>query len=173
MAVRIMVLVLLIALSGTYGLLGARRLDLRVEELRELRLAMKLLQEQIHYLHTPMPEALQLCAGRCRPPVQVLFRHSALVLRQRQGIELNEAWLEASERLAAASNLKAEDIGILKQMSGRMGTTGITEQVRLFEWLEGELRRQEEAAETERASNRRLWSYGGFIVGAVLALLIL
>lgn len=172
MAVRIALLAMLIALSGAYGLMGARRLDLRVEELRELRLAMKLLREQIHYLHTPLPEALWLCAERYRPPVDALFRTSAEVLRDPAGAGIAEAWEAGVRRLGAAGHLHPQDIGVLRQASGRLGSSGLAEQTRLLDWLDGELKRQQETAEAHRASQRQLWSYGGFIVGAILALLI-
>jgi stage III sporulation protein AB len=47
------------------------------------------------------------------------------------------------------------------------------EQKKVFNLLQEELRMQEEKAREELKSGRKLWAYGGFIMGAVVVLLLI
>lgn len=158
---------------GSYGLLGARRIEKRVEELKGIRLSMGYLEKEITYLQTPLSRALQRTAQLSSPQIRVLFDESSRRLQDRQGISIGEAWEMALHKLHAASDLKEEDIEILKAASGQLGSSGIEEQKKFFQLLQEQLKIQEENARGAMASSCKLWSYGGFILGATVVLLLL
>ena len=158
---------------GSYGLLGARRIEKRVEELKSIRLSIGYLEKEITYLQTPLSRALQRTAQLSSPPIRVLFEESSQRLQDRQGISIGEAWEMANHKLRAASDLKEEDIEIIKAASAQLGSSGIEEQKKLFQLLQEQLKIQEENARGAMASGRKLWSYGGFILGATVVLLLL
>lgn len=158
---------------GSYGLMGARRIEKRVEEIKTIRLSMGFLEKEITYLQTPLSRALQRTAHLTSPPLRVLFEESSRRLQDRQGIAFAEAWDMALLRLRAASHLLEEDLDILRAASAQLGSSGIEEQKKLFQLIQEQLKIQEENARGAMESSRKLWSYGGFILGATVVLLLL
>lgn len=163
----------IIAGFGSYGLLGARRMKNRVEELKLVRGSLGVLEKEISYLQTPLTKALQRTAQLTRPPVQLLFSESCRRLQDRQGTSIVEAWDQALYKLSAASDLAEEDLEILRAASSQLGSSGVEEQKKLFQLLQEQLKMQEENARSALESGRKLWGYGGFILGATVVLLLL
>ncbi len=163
----------IIAGFGSYGLMGARRMEKRVEEIKSLRLAMGFLEKEITYLQTPLSIALKRTVHLSIPSVRVLFEESSRFLQDRQGISIGEAWENGLQKLRSSSDLHQSDIEILKAISTQLGSSGIEEQKKLFKLLQEELMIQEENARTHMESGRKLWSYGGFILGSTVVLLLL
>lgn len=158
---------------GSYGLLRARHLEKRVDEIKDLRLAVGFLEKEITYLQTPLSRALHRTGQLSAPPIRSLFEESTRRLQDRQGISIGEAWNLALQKLHADSHLKDEDIEILKSAATQLGSSGIEEQKKYFQLLQEQLKIQEENARGAMASGRKLWSYGGFILGATVVLLLL
>ena len=158
---------------GSYGLMGARHIEKRVEELKNIRMSMGFLEKEITYMQTPLSRALQKTARLSNPPLQIFFAECSRRLQDRQGISIVEAWDAALLKLRAVSHLKEEDLDILRAASAQLGSSGIEEQKKLFQLLQEQLQIQEENARTTMESGRKLWSYGGFILGAVVVLLLI
>lgn len=165
--------ILVVSGFGCYGLMGARSLEQRVEQIKNIRLAMRFLEKEIVYLQTPLPLALAR-AGQCVPePVRSLFEDCSQTLQDRQGITINEAWSGSLEKLRAKSDLSNGDISVLQAVSSQMGMSGAPEQQKLLAMIQEQLDIQETRARREAQSGRKLRSYGGFIMGAVVVLLLL
>ena len=165
--------VLVVSGFGSYGLMGAKSMDQRVEQIKNIRLAMGFLEKEIAYLHTPLPLAL-FRSGQCIPaPVNRLFENCSRILQDRQGITINEAWSQSLEKIRGRSDLNDGDITILQAVSSQMGMSGVEEQKKLFTMIQEQLSIQENQARLEAESGRKLRSYGGFILGATVVLLLL
>lgn len=158
---------------GSYGLLGARRMKNRVEQIKNLRLSLAMLEKEITYLHTPLSIALQRTSRSAAAPVRVFFEESARRLQDRQGTSIAEAWEAALDKLSSASDLAEEDLQNLRAVSAQLGSSGIEEQKKLFLLLQEQLKIQEENARMSMESGRKLWSYGGFILGATIVLILI
>ncbi len=163
----------IIAGFGSYGLMGARSIEKRVEQIKTARIAMGFLEKEITYLQTPLSIALKRTARLTAPPVRVLFQESSQRLEDRQGISIGEAWAIALKKLRAAADLNEDDIEILAALSSQLGCSGIEEQKKLFQLIQGELMVQEENARSNMETGRKLWSYGGFILGTTVVLLLI
>lgn len=163
----------IISAFGSYGLMGARRIKNRVEDIKTVRLSLGLLEKEIVYLQTPLSRALQRTAQLTSMPVRVLFEESCRRLQDRQGTSIGEAWEQAMDKLRAASDLAEGDLEILKTVSAQLGSSGIEEQKKLFQLLQEQLKIQEENARGAVESGSKLWGYGGFILGATVVLLLL
>ena len=162
-----------IAAFGSGGLMGARRIDNRVEQIKTARLAMGFLEKEITYLQTPLSLALEHTAHMTQPPLRVLFAESSRSLQNRQGISVEEAWESAMVRLKEQADLKEEDLEILRSAANQLGASGVEEQKKLFSLLQEELKIQEEKARGKVKSEHKLWSYGGFILGVTVVLILL
>lgn len=166
-------IVMVIASSGVWGLLGARKLKERVEELKNLRLALNFLEKEITYMHTPLSSALRKTAYFCEPPLSCFFLACLEKLDKKAGVTAAEAWMSGLKELRKISNLKEEDIELLKTASMQIGMSDTYEQRKFFSLLQEELKIMEEKAVKEAERSGKLWSYGGFIFGALLVLLFI
>lgn len=166
-------IVLIISGFGGWGLSGARRVEKRVEQLRELRLAMGFLEKEITCMYTPLSRALERTSKFCDFPIAILFRESSERLREKDGITIGEAWNIGLQELYSSSELKETDIELLSAAGHQLGMSDAFEQAKFFNLIQEELKIYEEQALKEMESGRKLWSYGGFILGTVVVLLLL
>ena len=164
---------LIISSLGAWGLSGARGIGKRTEELRELRFAIAFLEKEISYMHTPLTRALERTARMCQNPVSALFRESALSLKAGRGLTAGEAWMIGLEKLNVGSNLQATDLEILGSAAHHLGMSDSSDQRKFLVLLQEEIKVQEEKARQEQAGKQKLWSYGGFILGIVIVLLLI
>lgn len=170
---KTMGIVLVVSGFGSYGLMGARSIEKRVEQIRNVRLAMGFLEKEITYLHTPLPTALYRAAQSVPGPARRLFSNCSLSLQDRQGITITEAWMQSLEMLRYNSDLTDQDLQLLQSLSSQMGMSGAEEQKKLFGLIQEQLKIQEEKARCELESGRKIRSYGGFILGATVVLLLI
>ncbi len=166
-------IVLLMAGFGSYGLLRANCLQKRVQQIRTIRLAMGILEKEINYLHTPLPLAFSNAVRGLEEPARSLFENCSHGLRDRQGITISEVWSENLQKIKFSSDLKSEDIEMLLMVSSQIGMSSSEQQVNLFRMIQEQLKVQEETARQEAQTDNKLWSYGGFIVGAAVVLLLI
>jgi len=164
---------LIIGGFGGFGLSGARRFEKRVNELKNMRMALGFLEKEITCGFTPLSRALAQTAQFCEKPVSLLFAESSRLLRSREGITADEAWRTGLATMAAQSNLNPKDVSLLDTIAVQLGRSDADEQGKMFDLLQEELRIQEEKAREELGSGHKLWTYGGFIMGAVVVLLLL
>lgn len=158
---------------GGWGLSGARRLEQRVEELRDLRMALGFLEKEITNMFTPLSLALERTAGFCDLPVADLFLKSSSALGGKQGTTIREAWTAGLEALSRSSALLPADLKLLENAGGQLGMSNASEQKKVFALIQEELKLQEEKARDKVKGSHKLWSYGGFLLGAVVVILLL
>lgn len=170
---KLMGTALIIAGFGTWGLSGAKAVEKRTWELKEFIFAIAFLEKEITYMQTPLSRAMEKTASMCQAPVSEFFRAVARELKAGKGFTASEAWMQGLEPLRTASHLKAADIELLAAAANQLGAADSTEQRKFFILLQEQLKVQEEKARQEQAANQKLWSYGGFILGTVIVLLLL
>ncbi|QGT98951.1 hypothetical protein SYNTR_0358 [Candidatus Syntrophocurvum alkaliphilum] len=164
---------LVIGGCGVFGLLGAKKIQNRVEEIKSLRLAIGFLEKEISYMHTPLSRALERTANFSPFPVNGLFKESSKALSNKEGVTAAEAWEKGLEKLYKNSDLKPEDIELLRSIALQIGMSDAFEQRKFFNLIQEELVIQEEKARAEVNSGQKLWTYGGFILGAMIVLLLI
>lgn len=166
-------IVLIVAGCGAWGLFAARSLERRADQLRELRVSLGFLEKEITFMFTPLSRALEKTALFCQGPVASLFSESSRVLQLRQGVTVDEAWSAGLNYLQTCSDLAKADILLLQSAAGQLGMSDAAEQKKLFQLLQEQLHFQEERARADIDSGKRVRAYGGFIMGAVVVLLLL
>ncbi|NLB87687.1 MAG: hypothetical protein GX790_00425 [Syntrophomonadaceae bacterium] len=158
---------------GAWGLLGAKRIEKRVEQLKNLRLALGFLEKEITYNYTPLTRAMERTYMFSPKPVNYIFKDCSLMLKEKDGITAHEAWSKAVKNAAHYLELKSEDLELVLSASSQLGMSDVYEQRKFFTFIQEELKVQEEKAMEEVNSGQKLWSYGGFILGAVIVLLLI
>jgi stage III sporulation protein AB len=61
----------------------------------------------------------------------------------------------------------------LASLAAQLGVSNASEQHKALAALQEELSLQQQKAQRELDSNHKLWSYGGFIMGAAIVLLLI
>jgi stage III sporulation protein AB len=165
--------ILIISCFGFWGLSGARRIGRRTEQLKDLRFAIAFLEKEIIYMHTPLTLAFKRTADASKEPIAVLFRESSQILQQGTGITAAEAWLTAAQNLQAETDLNNKDLDIIESAAHHLGMSDVSQHQQVLSLVQEKLKIQEEKARQEQAANQKLWSYGGFILGSVIVLLLI
>ncbi|HNX28296.1 MAG TPA: hypothetical protein PKN87_02655 [Syntrophomonadaceae bacterium] len=173
MGIKTLGICMVIAGFGMWGLLGARRQDKRVQQLKNLRMAIGFLEKEIFYMQTPLSLAMSRAGQFCDYTVSGLFKECAGNLEKKSGITGYEAWQSGLEKLKQESELKPIDLELLKSVGPQLGVSDRAEQQKFFTLIHEELKLLEETAYREAEAGRKIWSYGGFILGAAIVILLL
>lgn len=172
MILKAMGVALVIGGSGLWGLSGAKRLEKRREQLADLKMAIAFLEKEISHMQTSLSEALQKTAAFSNQPVNTLFACAAAELASKRGVTAFEAWLKGLSELQVTAQLQPSDLELLAAMAPQLGVSNAWEQHKALTALGEELKLQQQKASSDMKSNQKLWSYGGFIVGTAIVLLI-
>ncbi len=164
---------LVIAGFGAGGLLRANKMVRRVSQLRKLRWALNFLEKEMSYNYTPLSSAMYKTYQFSPAPINKIFQECSQYLTEKSGVTGNEALTKALKRVAPSLELYPEDIDLILASSNQLGLSDIYEQKKLLSLLQENLKIQEEKAQNEVNSNQKLWSYGGFILGSIIVILLI
>jgi stage III sporulation protein AB len=145
----------------------------RPRQLRELQTGLAVLQTEVEYGATPLPEALAGAARAAGDPVGALFASTARRLAAGGGITPGEAMRAAIADAAGGSTaLKADDLEVLLALAGVLGASGRADQVRHLQLARRRLEGEEARAQEDRQRYERTARYLGVLGGAALALIL-
>lgn len=164
--------VIVIVASGLSGLVVAGNYSRRPRELRALRSALQMLETEVAYSATYLPEALKQVAGRCDQSSALLFSGAADELSSMSGATAAEAWEKALNNYYPGTALKAGDLSVLRHLGGTLGISDKEDQIKHLRLAMEQLSAATAAAEDEAARNVKLWSYLGFLGGLLVVLLL-
>lgn len=131
-----------------------------------------MLETEIAYGATPLPEALSRLGDRMEEPVGRFLASVAALLADGQGRTAGEAWQAGLETLRDGSALVEADLDILTQFGFGLGVSDSSDQVRNLRLAQEQLRAEERRAEEDRTRNEKLWRTLGFLSGIVVVLII-
>ena len=169
---RLLGALLVLLACGAAGMLLARSLALRRETLRELQVALQLLETEISFTATPLPEALRRVAEKTRTPTRRLFATASQMLRSTPGAAVSQAWDRGLGVLAAAAPLEERDLAVLSDLGQGLGQGDKADQIGKLELAKAQLRQLEEEASEESRRQARLWQTLGFLGGLALIILL-
>jgi len=164
--------VMVVAASGLSGLAVAENYSRRPKELRSLRSAFQILETEVAYSATCLPEAFQQVSGRCDKTSALLFSGAAAELSSKSGITAAEAWERALEKYYPRTALKSGDLSILRNLGGSLGISDREDQIKHLRLAMEQINAETISAEDEAARNVKLWSYLGFLAGLLVVLLL-
>lgn len=159
-----------IAGCGFLGLWFAHRIRRRPLELRECSMALALLDTEIVWGATPLPEAFSILKERTDKPWQGFFEE--LQERVGRGDSACTAWKETMLAQNAHFCLKPEDWNVIGDVGKGLGRSDRNEQHKQIELVQRQLIIMKEQAETWSGKQAKMWSYLGFL-GGIAGVLIL
>lgn len=163
---------MVVTASGLSGMAVAGNYSRRPKELRSLRSALQMLETEVAYGATHLPEALGQVAGRCDGTVAPLFNQAAAELSYMSGVTASEAWGKSLGSYYPGTALKPQDLSILRNLGSSLGISDREDQIKHLRLAMEQIGSETAGAEEEAARNVKLWSYLGFL-GGLMAVLVL
>jgi len=171
--IKIIGLSFIIFSSSGIGYILGSRFSMRVRNIRLLRMSLQMLETEIIYSNTPLPEAFEKIYRKCSNPVNELFKAVGNNLSRRTFGTVGEAFSKAVDDLSGNILLSHEDIEILKLFGYSIGTSDIEGQVKSFKMILNQLDIQEAKAEEHRRKNEKIYKSLGTLLGLAIAILLL
>ncbi len=161
---------LVVVASGLTGWQMSRSYARRPVELRQFIAALQLLETEITYVATPLPEALGGVAEQIGMPAASFFRQVAGDLGAHRGCSAREAWHGALECYGIRSALGTSDLGILRGLGNSIGISDREDQSKHLRLAAEQLKTAMAMAEDAAAKNVKMWNYMGLLGGLVIVL---
>lgn len=161
----------IIAGCGSLGLWLANRIRRRPEELRELLMALALLDTEIVWGATPLPEAFGILKERTNAPWQGFF--ADLQLRLQRGESANTAWRDTALAQDSLFCLKPEDWKVISDVGKGLGRSDRQEQHKQLELIQRQLTLIKDQAGAWSEKQAKMWSYLGFLCGIAGVLILI
>lgn len=162
--------IVLIAGCGCLGMWLAYRIRRRPLELRECLTALGLLDTEIVWGATPLPEAFGLLKERSDTPWKGFF--AELQERLLKGESAGSAWKGTMITQKDKFCLKSEDWLVIADVGKGLGRSDRTEQHKQIELVQRQLLLIKEQAEIWAGKQAKMWTYLGFL-GGIAGVLIL
>ncbi|HWQ72252.1 MAG TPA: stage III sporulation protein AB [Desulfitobacteriaceae bacterium] len=153
----------LIAGCGIVGLWQASRIRRRPRELREFLMLLVLLDTEIHWGLTPLPEAFLNLKERSSFPWQLFL--SELRDRVQAGESAGQAWENTIKNQQKKFCLKKEDWQVIGDVGKGLGRSDQAQQHKQLELVRRQLVTVKEQAVIWAEKQAKMWSYLGFIAG--------
>lgn len=164
-------ILIMLACSGM-GFLGGQKIAARPKQLQKLRRDLTLLEMDINYAATPLPEALAKLAGISQWPIRSLWQETCAHLGNGEGWTAEEAWYKALEKFSCQTALSENDLAVLRDFGAGLGTSNRQEQLKKFKLLQEQLSSLAFQAEEARQKHERMWRTMGVLTGIALVILL-
>jgi len=156
---------------GILGLIKANRIKNRPRELRELINALSLLDTEIFWGVTPLPEAFAVLRDRVEQPWKGFF--AQLEIRLRKGENAFTAWEICCKEYQNKTCLLEDDWKILRSIGKGLGRSDRNEQHKQLQLAQKHLISVDEKARQEADSKAKVWTYLGFLGGLAIVIVIM
>ncbi|AZR73550.1 hypothetical protein BBF96_09215 [Anoxybacter fermentans] len=164
---------LIIIVSGLIGgrLMGYQYTQ-RTRELQEFYTALHLLETEIGYVQTLLPQAMKRLASISPQPHKQFFALFYKYLQFSRGMTTDQAWQKTIDESQGNFCLKAEDWEVLKQFGRALGNSNDQDQIRHLKVAQKRLEQLELKSREEGEKMSRLWNYVGILTGIALVILL-
>ncbi|BDG44279.1 stage III sporulation protein SpoIIIAB [Saccharococcus caldoxylosilyticus] len=164
---------MLILLTTTwFGFEAARMLKERPRQLRQLKAALKVLEAEIMYAHTPLSEAALHISKQISLPLSKLFEQFAAKL-QKGETSVQQAWEESLQTVWSSTALKQGELEIMRQFGDTLGQYDRLTQQKQITLALVHLERQEAEALERQARYEKMAKSLGILTGLLLVILLI
>ena len=171
MFVKILGAVLILISGSSVGwLLGSSYIN-RVREIKELQLAINIIDSEINYGQVLLPDALRTASNILRGSTAILFLEASIELENSGGEVFAEIWSQKLKKYYHRNNLLSEDINILSNWGQQLGVSSLREQENINKKILRHLEQQEESAREISRRRVKLVRYAGVLLSLLVIIL--
>ena len=171
MELKLIGTVITITACSAIGYLKAGDLEERKKQLLELKRILSMMQDEIRYAATPIPEMLTLFSEKAKVPFSDFF--SRVQKQLEESNEFQDIWYREAEELGKQSSLNCEDIEELKQLGSELGCLDITSQIHRILYYTERLEEKLQIITEENRQKTRLYRLSGVMAGLFFSILLL
>lgn len=154
-----------------FGFFAASEIERRYRQLKTLYAAFLLIQGDIRYRKSSLPEAF-LTASKREGDFSVFFGGVAERLYAYEA-DFEQVFCEELKKNMGESALKKKDIALLAQLSGMCGKMDGTLQTTAFDWYLSQAEKEIDLLSAENAQKTALLKRMGILAGIFLLVLLL
>lgn len=158
--------------SSTIGYLYGHRYSARLVNLIYLKQSIKILETEIVYGATPLPDALLNVYRKGKSDISFIFRDISEDLQSNKRYELINSFSTVVTDMETKLNLKKEDIEMFLSLGSVLGTSDRNDQQKNFNLIFNEIDGLIEDAKAEREKNEKLYKTFGVITGIGIVILL-
>lgn len=163
---------LVLVVATLFGFHMAGRYADRPKQIRHFLSALKMLETEIFYGATPLPEAAARLGNRVPAPVGAFFQALAEKLRDGRGVTAEVAWTEALAETKQRMVLKTADLDVLQSFGRTLGVSDREDQIKHIHLAIAHLTAEESNARDEQQRNEKMWKYLGALLGLTVVILL-
>jgi len=164
---------IIVGVCSYFGWLMAQAYVERLKQLRALRVALQMLETEIGYALTPLPEALARIAQHTEKEISQFFQQVRELILSGNGYTAGEAWNMALDQVYAQTALHPVDREIIGALGVAVGASDREDQLKHLHLACEQLQKEEINAAEMRAKHEKMWKYAGFLTGLVIVLLLI
>lgn len=169
--IRLLGAVLLTGGSAALGFSAVRHLDGRVHDLRELVAGLEVMERELQWKMTPLPELLLRAAEETDGQPSHFFDLSGRGAEHLNGRSFSKVWHQAAE--ACQMRLETADLCLLEQLGGVLGRYDAESQKQALAASVSRLEEQRVQAEEQRARLGKVYGMLGVTAGVFLMILLI
>lgn len=170
---KIISIALIFLLCSLVGFLYGEKFKMRYYQLKAIYKTITILQNEVVFSNTPLPEAFREVAGKCRKPINIILLYASKDLYK--GIDTNvyECFKRVYKGQQDEFFLLKEDLSIIEDFLKTLGESGVYGQEKIFNLCLENLRINMDEAFEECKKNTKLYKYLGMCVGAMISIILL
>ncbi|BCJ85929.1 stage III sporulation protein SpoIIIAB [Effusibacillus dendaii] len=163
----------LVILAATgFGLWRAGFYHERAKELQQLITALQMLETEIFYGATPLPEAFCRIGERIAGKIGLLLTESGQGLIHGDGRSAGRIFQENLLSFASKLHLKPQDFEILTALGHTLGNSDRTDQIKHIQLACTRLEAEASIAKDERDRFGKMWRYLGALTGLAVVIIM-
>lgn len=171
--VKITLIIILFAACSYSGFIYGDGFRKRYIDLKEAYKQLILLQNEIVFNNTPIPEALALLGKKGSKPINRLLSSVSNKLIENTSDGVQGAFKESYSEIAEDFYFTSEDKGILSDFTKSLGQSGVYGQEKIFKLALENLKINIDDAYEISKRNTKLYKYLGICCGAMISIFLL
>ena len=167
--IKYIILLLIFLLTSMIGKLLSKKYYYRLEELEEIKNALNVFKSKIKFTYSTIPEIFKEIAEGSKSNIAKIFENTVHNIRI---MPVTEAWNKAVDETKENTNLKEEDIKVIKGLSKQLGITDVEGQISQIDITQNFLDTQIRQAQEEKEKNQKLYQKLGTTIGIAIVILL-
>lgn len=160
---------ILVLIASTYiGILISKKYQNRVKDLKEMKNALNMFSAKMKFTYESIPKIFKEISNKVNKNIGYIF---ILASEKMENISAGKAWNYALEN--SNTNMKSEDIDVLKSLSNLLGKVDIEGQASEIELVEKFLDIQIEQAEEEKNKYVKMYKTLGITIGLAVVIVLI
>lgn len=169
---KILLLIVIFSTCTSIGFLHGRTFSTRLENLIYLEQCIKMLETEIVYGSTPLPQALSNISNKGNPKVSFVFEEIKKDLLENKRGDIHLSFISVKEILSSKFNFKKVDIDTFMSLGRVLGTSNREDQEKNLKITLNQISGLIFEAREERNKNEKLYKTLGLITGIGIIIIL-